>query len=212
MDARATSKGYKATHNLRGLRVASRAHSCEGVAVSRARARCLLNESVAGAKTACSGSGARGLPRAVVRGVSRTPSSRGATPVPTEGTLKPARACGGRALYVVSRGARIASGARRCPAPSCGAGAVRQSLCAQRRLAASVLQAASVDEAVGSPTKASSGFVIYPDLLLGGPARRLFIFQRSSGSGVPRQRLAHDALARRTIRPHTSSKRRARAA
>ena len=64
-------------------------------------------------------------------GVSRTPSSRGATPVNTEGTLKPARACGGRALYVVSRGARIASGARRCPAPSCGAGAVRQSLCLQ---------------------------------------------------------------------------------
>ena len=212
MDSRAASKGYKVADNLRGLRVASRAHLCEGVAVSRARARCLPSESVAGATTARLRVGRAGAAPRSCEGVSRTPSSRGATPVPTEGTLKPARACGGRALYVVSRGARIASGVRRCPAPSCGARAVRQSLCAQRRLAASVLQAASVDEAVGSPTKASSGFVIYPDLLLGGPARRLFIFQRSSGSGVPRQRLAHDALARRTVRPHTSSKRRARTA
>ena len=38
---------------------------------------------------------------------------------------------------------------------------------------------------------------IYSSLLLGGPARRLFLFQRSSGS-VPRQRLAHNALARRS--------------
>ena len=145
MDARATSKGYKAAHNLRGLRVASRAHLCEGVAVSRARARCLPSESVAGATTARLRVGHAGAAPRSCEGVSRTPSSRGATPVPTEGTLKPARACGGRALYVVSRGARIASGVRRCPAPSCGAGAVRQSLCAQRRLAASVLpvQAAS---------------------------------------------------------------------
>ena len=130
MDARATSKGYKAAHNLRGLRVASRAlvrrrgRLASESALSPERERggredCLLRIGRAGA-----------APRSC-EGVSRTPSSRGATPVPTEGTLKAARACGGRALYVVSRGARIASGVRRCPAPSCGAGAVRQSLCLQ---------------------------------------------------------------------------------
>ena len=128
MDARAASKGYEAADNLRGLRVASRAHLCGGVAVSRARARCLPSESVAGATTARLRVGRAGAAPGSCEGVSRTPSSRGATPVPTEGTLKPARACGGRALYVVSRGARIASGVRRCPAPSCGARAVRQSL------------------------------------------------------------------------------------
>ena len=83
-------------------------------AVSRARAR-------RGATTARLRVGHAGAAPRSCEGVSRTPSSRGATPVPTEGTLKSARACGGRALYVVSRGARIASGTRRCAALRAGA-------------------------------------------------------------------------------------------
>ena len=111
----------------RAARCESPAHSC-GRGRLAARARCLPSESVAGATTARLRVGRAGAAPRSCAGVSRTPSSRGATPVPTEGTLKPARACGGRALYVVSRGARIASGVRRCSAPSCGAGAVAKAL------------------------------------------------------------------------------------
>ena len=137
---------------LQGRTQPARAARCEPSSFVRRRGR-LASESALSPERERGGRedcllriGRAGAAPRSCEGVSRTPSSRGATPVPTEGTLKPARACGGRALYVVSRGARIASGVRRRPAPSCGARAVRQSLCAQRRLAASVLQAASARE------------------------------------------------------------------
>ena len=214
MDSRAASKGYKVADNLRGLRVASRAHLCEGVAVSRARARCLPSESAAGATTARLRVGHAGAAPRSCEGVSRTPSSRGATPVPTEGTLKPARACGGRALYVVSRGARIASGVRRCPAPSCGARAVRQSLCAQRRLAASVLQTASSLESTklsAPPRRRRQGLSYILKLTPRRPGATSLslsavVGQRSEAA--PRPQRPRTSF----VRPHTSSRRRARAA